>query len=60
MATMVALPNVSAKEETRMPEEPCSAPTTTYTPREELEAESLESQDSQTSTTVMFGSARCE
>ena len=33
-----------------MPEEPCSALTTPVTPREELEAESLDSPDSQTST----------
>ena len=50
MSTLVPLPSVSAKEETWMPEEPCLALTTPSTPREELEAESSDSLDSQTST----------
>ena len=48
MSALVPLPNVSAKEETRMPEKPSSVPTTPSTPREELEAEILDSLDSQT------------
>ena len=35
-----------------MPEEPCSAPTPPVTPRGELEAESLDSPDSQASTAL--------
>ena len=50
MSTLVPLPHVSAKQETWIPEEPCSALTTPSTPREELEAEGLNSLDSQTST----------
>ena len=52
LSTLVPLPNVSVKQETWMPEEPCSAPTTPSTPREELEAESPDSPDSQTSTAL--------
>ena len=49
MSTLVPLPSICANKETRMPEEPCSTPTTPTIPREELEAESLVSLDSQTS-----------
>ena len=50
MSTLVPLPNVCAKEETRMPVETCSAPTTPSTTSEELEVENPDSLDSQTST----------
>ena len=50
LSTLVQLPNVCANQETQMPEEPCSALTTPSTQREELETESLDSLDSQTST----------
>ena len=50
MSTLVPLPSVCAKVETRMPAEPCSALTTPSTTSEELEVESPDSLDSQTST----------
>ena len=50
MSTLVPLPSVCAKVETRMPAEPCSALTTPRTTSEELEVESPDSLDSQTST----------
>ena len=50
MSTLVPLPSVCAKVETRMPAETCSAPTTPSTTSEELEVESPDSPDSQTST----------
>ena len=50
MSTLVPLPHVCAKVETRMPAETCSAPTTPSTTSEELEVESLDSLDSQIST----------
>ena len=40
LSTLVPLPNICTNQETWMPGEPCSAPTTPSTPREELEAES--------------------
>ena len=50
LSTLVPLPSVSANQETWMPEEPCSGPTPPVTPKEELEADSPASPDSQTST----------
>ena len=50
ISTLVPLPSICAKVETQMPAEPCSAPTTPSTTSEELEVESLDSPDSQTST----------
>ena len=50
LSTLVPLPSVCPNQETWMPEEPCSAPTPPVTPREELEAESPDSLDSQAST----------
>ena len=50
LSTLVPLPNVCAKVETRMPVETCSALTTPSTTSEELDVESPESLDSQTST----------
>ena len=50
--TLVPLPSICANQETWMPEELCSALTTPSTLREELEAESLDSPDSQTSTAL--------
>ena len=52
MSTLFPFPSVCANKETWMPGDPCSAPTTPSTPREELEAESLDSPDSQTSTAL--------
>ena len=51
MSSLVPLPSASAKE-TWMPAEPCSVLTPPVTPREELDAESPDSLDSQTSTTL--------
>ena len=50
MSTLVPLPSVCAKVETQMPAETCSALTTPSTTSEELEVESPDSLDSQTST----------
>ena len=50
MSTLVPLPSVCANKETQMPTEPCSALTTPSATREELEVESPDSPDSQTST----------
>ena len=50
MSTLVPLPSVCAKVETWMPAEPCSALTTPSTASEELEVESRDSPDCQTST----------
>ena len=52
LSTLVPLPSVCANQETQMPEEPCSALTPPVTPREELEAESPDSSDSQASTAL--------
>ena len=52
MSTLVPLPSVCAKVETWMPAELCSEPTTPSTISEELEVESLDSPDSQTSTAL--------
>ena len=51
MSTLVPLPSVCANKETWMPAEPCSVPTISSTTSEELEVESPDSLDSQTSTT---------
>ena len=48
MSTLVPLPSVCAKVETRMPAETCSALTTPSTTSEELEVKSQDSLDSQT------------
>ena len=50
MSTLVPLPSVYVKVETQMPAEPCSAVTTPSTASEELEVESPDSAESQTST----------
>ena len=50
MSTLVPLPSVCAKVETRMPAETCSALTTPSATSEELDVESPDSPDSQTST----------
>ena len=50
MSSLVPLPSVCAKVETRMPAEPCSALTTPSTTSEELKVECPDSLDSQTST----------
>ena len=52
LSTLVPLPNVCAKVETQMPVETCSALTTPSTTSEELDVESLDSPDSQTSTAL--------
>ena len=52
LSTLVPLPSVCAKVETRMPVETCSAPTTPSTTSEELDVESPDSPDSQTSTAL--------
>ena len=52
LSTFVPLPSVCTNQETWMPEEPCSALTLPVTPREELEAESPDSLDSQANTAL--------
>ena len=49
LSTLVPLPSVFANQETWMSEGPCSLLTPPVTPGEELEAESLDSPDSQAS-----------